>query len=362
MASNTTKNIPVHYVIWRAVRGGAELLLKDNVDYFSSTRKIFVHSLRSADNILFDEAKMDYVNGYEKSFPCYKNYWRHCRKYKNDIFHLSNGGPIILLLTFLAGVTRVVYHIHGTIYFSNFKEKLLYKPLWYIAWIGYKIRGKMVVVGNSQHSAGIFNRQVLPLQPLVIYNGYDVQRFAAQRRSRTQPLKMAYVGRLAVGKNVDQVIRLFESVAPDYPDMELLIAGDGQLRTSLEEQARKSPFASRIHFLGFLEDIAAFYASVDLFLFLSSYESFGNVVLEALLTGLPILTGTVPVFKEIHDGEPLFTLGEPDNFEKLKAQLDARLSNFQELADKAYEVGKKIENKFSVDHHLQQIEKLYNNF
>lgn len=170
---------------------------------------------------------------------------------------------------------------------------------------------------------------------------------------------MAYIGRLQPGKNVELVIRLFKEVAAEYPKLELHIAGDGALRRVLEREASQSPHRDRIKFHGWVTDIAGFYGSVDLFVFLSAYESFGNVLPEALLTGLPVLTSNIPVFEEIYGSESDFVLGDPERYDEIKENFRKALAGYPQLADDAFALSERMLQTFNIEHHLSEIENIY---
>ena len=344
----------INYVIWSARPGGVELSIKHYIEHFSGSRAVKVFSLRPVENTLYDEEKISYHTGHNGNFSCYRAYYRYCRKNRDQIFHLLNVGPVVLFLTLLAGVKKPVYHIHGTIHWKSSLKKAYLKFFWLINSLF-----EVTYIAISRHSASIFHHQVLPVDPRVIYNGFEVEKFWKKRALRTQLRRMAYVGRLQTGKNIDMVIRLFEEIAADCPGLELHLAGDGPLRRPLEEQAGRSPYRDRIKFLGYLEDISAFYASVDLMVFLSAYESFGNVLAEALLTGLPILTSNIPVFKEIYGGEDDFVLGSPDHYDLVKRRFLEAVSDFPALAGKAMTAGDRIRDSFSYRTHLDNIGSLY---
>ena len=352
---------PVHYTLWQIGPGGMELGVKHYSQHFCAKRKLYVYGIRPANVSIFDETKIEVRSGDEGKVRPYLQYFRYCRRYKNDIFHLQNGGPLILALTILAGVKNIVYHIHGTIYWRNNFQKLYLKSTWLIAkWLMRK--AEVVFVANSRYSASIFIHKVMSVSLQVVYNGLEVSGFVKNKRLRTELKRIGYAGRLANGKNVDVVIRLFEEVAAAYPQVELHIAGDGTLRAELENLAAKSAFADRIKFLGFVKDIPAFYASVDLFVFLSAYESFGNVIAEALLTGLPTLTSNVPVFEEIYGQEKRFILGDPKEYETIVSRFREVMNDFPGLAEKAYRLSTSVEEQCSIENHLHQIESIYEKY
>lgn len=349
---------PIHYVMWQIGPGGMELMAANYTEHFYRQRAMYAYGLRPTWKQIFDEAKTRVSVSTTGKIRPYRQYFDYCRRHKTDIFHLMNGGPLVLALTLLAGVTHVVYHIHGTIYWKTAFQKVYLKTMWWIA--RRLMRGANIrFIANSRYSAGIFREKVMPVMPQVIYNGVDTQKFAAVRTPRTELRRLCYAGRLWEGKNVHLVIRLFEEIAAAYPQLELHLAGDGPLRPALEEQARNSPYAGRIHFHGYVKDIAGFYASADLFLFLSAYESFGNVIAEALLTGLPTLTSNVPVFEEIFGSEKDFILGDPKNYESIKQRFLQSVGDFDRLAQKARTVGTSVETQCSVENHLLQIESIY---
>lgn len=102
------------------------------------------------------------------------------------------------------------------------------------------------------------------------------------------------VGRLAQEKNLDLVVQAYEHARRRHP-VKLVLVGDGPLAGAL---AQRCPGA---FFAGFRsgDDLAAHYASADLFLFPSQTETFGNVVVEALASGLPVVSFDLAAASEL---------------------------------------------------------------
>ena len=93
------------------------------------------------------------------------------------------------------------------------------------------------------------------------------------------------VGRMAPEKNLDQVLKTYEALKLTGQSFKLVMVGDGPLK---EQFQKRYP---EIIFPGMLSqsNLAAYYASSDLFIFPSQTETFGNVTLEALASGIPVL-------------------------------------------------------------------------
>jgi len=98
-------------------------------------------------------------------------------------------------------------------------------------------------------------------------------------------LAVIHVGRLAAEKNLDLAFRAYEAIRARRPRARFVMVGDGPLRETLAAQHPHVVFAGMRHG----EDLAAHYASGDLFLFPSLTETFGNVTLEALASGVPVV-------------------------------------------------------------------------
>jgi len=96
-----------------------------------------------------------------------------------------------------------------------------------------------------------------------------------------------YVGRLATEKNLGLLKRTYERLRETYPQrrMKLIVVGDGPQRGVLEKELPEAIFCGTQRG----EALACHYASADLFLFPSLTETFGNVVLEALASGLGVV-------------------------------------------------------------------------
>ncbi len=179
-------------------------------------------------------------------------------------------------------------------------------------------------------------RQIGVTAPVQLWRrGVDGERFhprhadAAMRRrlaaADPQQLLLLYVGRLSMEKGLTSLGALLQAV----PQAQLALVGDGPARRPLEAQLAALP----VRFTGALQgmELAQAYASADAFVFPSTVESYGLVVLEAMASGLPPVaarTGGVPeLLREGINGysfAPGDEAGLIDGVQRLAADADHR--------------------------------------
>ena len=128
----------------------------------------------------------------------------------------------------------------------------------------------------------------------VVSRGVDTKLFNISKRDKslrsswgaTEKTKVLIsVGRMAPEKNLEQVLKTYEALKHTDQEFKLVMVGDGPLKDQFQQRYPD------IIFPGMLSqpNLAVYYASSDLFVFPSQTETFGNVTLEALASGIPVL-------------------------------------------------------------------------
>ena len=142
-------------------------------------------------------------------------------------------------------------------------------------------------LGNELRALGFRNLEV-------VARGVDTRLYCPSRRSdalrRTwgaapNDVVALTVGRLAPEKNLDVVLAAYASMTKCKGSCRLVLVGDGPIRSGLQARYPQVIFAGTRHG----EDLATHYASADVFLFPSLSETFGNVTLEAMASGLAVI-------------------------------------------------------------------------
>jgi glycosyltransferase involved in cell wall biosynthesis len=128
----------------------------------------------------------------------------------------------------------------------------------------------------------------------VVARGVDARQFHPSRRS--EALRNSWgaspstqvvigVGRLAPEKNLDTLVAAFQGMRRRNPDTKLVLVGDGPCRAKTESKCPEAIFAG----MRSGQDLATHYASADVLLFPSITETYGNVTLEAMASGLAVV-------------------------------------------------------------------------
>lgn len=242
---------------------------------------------------------------------------------KPDLIHIATEGPLgysALSVARKLGIPTIsTFHTNFHSYGSHYGYGLLAKPLMaYFRWFHNRTGATFVPsveVQTELQNAGFERVSILA-------RGVDTQLFDPARRSEVLRASwgagpdtpvVIYVGRVADEKNIPLTVKAFLRFRQLRPDAQLVIVGDGPERKKLEQAYPE------IHFAGMQrgEALAAHYASGDFFFFGSVTETFGNVVTEALASGLVVLAYDYAAGKRhIRSGENGYTakLGDEQNF------------------------------------------------
>jgi L-malate glycosyltransferase len=154
------------------------------------------------------------------------------------------------------------------------------------------------VVCNSRAAAERLREAGIREQKLaVIPNGLPDALFDA-----TPPALPRVPGKMRIGmisrmndavKRHDVFLRVAAKLAPQFPQLQFVLAGDGPLRPELEVLARQLGLGDRVRFLGDRRDVPAVLAALDISVLPSASESLSNVILESMAAGVPVVAADV---------------------------------------------------------------------
>ncbi len=226
-------------------------------------------------------------------------FMRRLNEFDPDIIHLVD--PVILGTTGLAAGQFLhkpivsSYHTNLAAYCEHFGFSMLTRPMWsYNRFIHNQCALTFCPSPSTAamlHLQGFEHLRIWP-------RGVDISLFHPGRKNTSvrdswlqghkQPAHktvILYVGRVSWEKNLNLLVQAYQAM--NHEQCHLVIVGDGPAHTEMQQKLAGLP----VTFTGYLtgDALASAYASADLFAFPSYTETFGQVVLEAMASGLPVV-------------------------------------------------------------------------
>lgn len=278
-------------------------------------------------------------------------------KLRPDIVHVVTEGP--LGWSALAAASKLKLPV-TTDFHTNFHS---YSVHYGVGWLKTPITAYLRKFHNKALSTLVptesLRRELAALgfrNLEVVARGVDTALFDPQRRSAAlrqdwgvkdgEPVALS-VGRLAPEKNLPLVLRAYQLMRELQPRLRLVLVGDGPERARL---ARENP---DVIFAGMRtgEDLAAHYASADIFLFPSMTETYGNVTVEAMASGLAVVAYDYAAAQQhIRHGENgvLAPFGAADDYAQAAAALVNDAPRIRVLGERARVTTEKLDWSFIV--------------
>lgn len=226
------------------------------------------------------------------------------------------------------------------------------------------------VVAVSDHTAEELrtHQKISDRKLVTIPNGIDASAYvgqfdvAAKKRELGLPENGPVIGlaaRLAEQKGLIHLLEAMPVLQSRFPDLHLLIAGEGELEASLKQSAVELGVDGQTHFLGPRRDVPELYAAMDLFMLPSYWEGLPMAILEAMAAGLPVVgcdVGGVATAVRPGINGLLVEPGRPDDLAEATTELlldPNRMTQFGEAASKIFQ------ETFSAEPMARAYERLY---
>ena len=257
-----------------------------------------------------------------------------------DIIHHHNGGRLLTGLSKHLTRAKTVLHLHGRMSESDLTMRTGSFP------------SVDACIANSRITAEHFKAW----NPVVIYPGIDTSKVRTKRSH--EGIVIGTAGRLEAIKRISYLIQAVAALQKEFSFVRLEIAGDGSLRSALEQECRDLGL-SNVYFWGWQDELQPVMAGWDIFAMPSLDEGFGVAALEAMSACLPVVASSVGGLCElVEDCETgfLVNLHSPE-------ELTKRLRELIVDAEKRMEMGRRgqlrAEEYFSNSKMVSQIVSLY---
>jgi glycosyltransferase involved in cell wall biosynthesis len=277
-----------------------------------------------------------------------------CREHGIRVLHANSAAPAQWLIPAGFGARLpVVVHLH-----IDYLRRSRYVLLLHAA---------TVAVGVSQQVIDdLITDGMTPARTRVIYNGIDVARLGRSARDLRAALNsppdafvVATTGSLIARKGHDVLIRAFHALPPEPVPQQLLIPSDGPDREALEALAASLGMVERVHFLGYIDDLAQIYQAADVFALASRGDAFGLVLAEAGHFGLPSVSTRVGGIPEVIVHEETGLLVPPDDVTAFSGALARLMGDPALRAQLGSAAAARAQAMFTVERMARQFEETY---
>jgi glycosyltransferase involved in cell wall biosynthesis len=281
--------------------------------------------------------------------------------------HTSAGGLIARLAGWAARVPVVLWTVHGLGAHPGhpgLRRALIKRVEAFLD----RLTDHYVVVSPHLLEEGVRNRAFPGSKVTVIPNGLKLDHgsmgpdAAAKKRELGIPEGCAIIGtvtRLEPQKAIDEFLHACAPVAAKFPDLVILIAGDGPLSLELKALAASLGLTRWVRFLGWRTDAVDLLGIMDVFCMTSRWEGCPMVLLEAMAVRRPVVATNIGGIREIVVHGQTGWLVEPRKPEAMADRIVSLLENVEERERMGRAARRRVEKDFSADAMLKAYTQLY---
>lgn len=138
----------------------------------------------------------------------------------------------------------------------------------------------------------------------VVYRGRDSSVFKEWVAPETEAFRFVCIGRLYEKKGYPELLQAFIKLHATYPNVQLEILGEGDYRAEMEKTIRDAKLQNSVKLLGNVPNAWQRIYESHCFVFPSRFEGFSGALVEAMMTGIPIIASDIPMNTEaVSNGE-----------------------------------------------------------
>jgi len=221
-----------------------------------------------------------------------------------------------------------------------------------------------LIVAVSSNVANVLDeylsRKELDIPVLPLYAGIDLTVFYPTPEIEKK-WDIAFLGRLEKMKAVDLFPEMLVQLKQDFPDLKMLMTGEGSLKNSLLEEFDRLGVSQMVHYLGVVETerVPELINQSCIFIYPSREEPFGLSIIEAMACGVPVVTTNVFGPSEIITNELDGLVVNPNDVRALAEAIRTLLNNKQLRMKIGLQGRTTVEKRFDINQHLENLISIY---
>lgn len=196
----------------------------------------------------------------------------------------------------------------------------------------------------------------------LIFNGINIEKENAitlGQVKKESPYTIGSIGRLAEQKGFSDLISATAIARKQIPNLKLILIGDGELRESLQAEAKKYQIEDHVTFTGKVNNVNGYLHQIDLFVSSSLWEGLPTVMMEAMLAGVPVVATSIPGSTDLVKPGVNGWLATPGKPEHLAKVIVDALIDF-EHRDSFRRAAAETVKEFSLEKIAENYQALYN--
>ena len=367
--------IKIFYAITKGNWGGAQKYVYDLATHLSP-EEFSVSVISGQPGVLCDKLKAQNIPVYtleslgrdisfSHDLTAFWSLLKILRENKPDILHLNS--PKIGLLGVIAGrltgVKKIIYTSHGWPFLENrsWFSKIFFKTL---CWKIILLAHETICISETEKSV-VKNWLFMHKKLKLVYNGIEKINFLDKKLAREklnlpeQGLVIGSIGELHQNKGFAYLIDAMAEIREEYPNLQLIIIGEGEEREKLEAQISYSKLANQVILTGNIPNAPTLLPAFDIFVLPSVKEGLPYVILEAGLAGLPVIASDVGGIHEVIISEKTGLLTEPKNIPDLILKIQNLIADPETQKIYGENLKQKVERDFSLEKMVRETVEVY---
>jgi glycosyltransferase involved in cell wall biosynthesis len=357
--------IRVGFVLHGLQVAGAEVLVTQIIQRLRKRIQPTIFCLDSAGALSDQLTDVEIISLERRPGWDFRVAWRmvgHIRRLGIEVLHAHQYSPFFyaaLAKVLTRGSVRLVFTEHG----RHFPDRV--SPL--------RRAGNRLLLqhlANAVNAVSAFSADSLASQDgfcrhqiEVIENGIDVERFHS---SAGLPVDLdlsrryvVHIARFHPIKDQATLLKAFEQVAKIFPDVDLLMVGDGELRNELVRLGKDLGLEERVRFLGIRQDVPSILRVAKVFVLTSQSEGAPLTLLEAMAVGLPVVVTAVGGMPEIVRDGVDGILAQRGDANAIASALIRLLENPGAASAMGAAAAQRIREYYTIDRAVERYYRLY---
>jgi glycosyltransferase involved in cell wall biosynthesis len=199
----------------------------------------------------------------------------------------------------------------------------------------------------------------LPLSKIkVVYRGRNSNDFKSWQNPGNTPFKFVCIGRLYEKKGYPELIEAFSILNKKYSNATLTIYGEGSYRAQMEKRIAELDLTDKIILAGNIPGAWLKLYESNCFVFPSRFEGFSGALVEAMMTGIPIISSDIPMNLEAVEDNETALVHRLKDIDHLAEKMIAMMENYPSMIDMGQRARTLATVKFDIKNIAKQYEEL----